>query len=327
LLVWKGKLGDLRTDRKGFVLSLGAFDGFHLGHQLIVRRVVRMARSMGLRSAVLTFEPHPDVFLGKRNGAFVLSTLRERLDLLADHGLDACFVLEFDEELSSTPATAFLEEVLRRLGVVALVLGGDAALGKGGVGGIGVVRSYLRSRGVLGLTVPEVTYRGVKLSSTLVRRFVGKGRLERVVELLGRPYFLDGEVVVGHRIGSSLGFPTANLSFPEEKLLPPVGVYAGAAKLGDALFPAAVNVGFSPTFDKGLKGPEVEAHLLGVEGDLYGRRIRLFFLRRLRDERRFSSPSELARQMEEDVRLARASFDREEGLLIRASGVSPRRTG
>lgn len=291
----------------GAVVSIGVFDGVHLGHQAILTHNVRQAAERDARPTVVTFRGHPKaVLLG--HAPRTLTTLEHRLELFRRAGISHTLVLAFDEYLRDTSAEEFARVILvEKLGAEHFVLGFDSKFGRGREGG----PEFLRELGFSVEVVPkvEVDQRGV--SSSAIREAVELGDLDGAARMLGRPVAVFGEVVHGRNLGAELGFPTANLDLHHE-LHPPTGVYVCHARLargrGDArsTYPAVANIGFRPTVG-GRPDPEplVEVHLLDFSGDLYGESLELEFVTRLRGERRFESQDALRAQIAEDVAQAR----------------------
>jgi riboflavin kinase/FMN adenylyltransferase len=266
-------------------VALGTFDGVHRGH----RRVIETALEAGPEPTVVTFDPHPRTAFGNR--VELLTTLERRLELLEELGVEAALVVEFTLELARLEPEQFAEEVLRPIGAEVVVAGADFRFGRGRKGDLELVRS-------LGFDVrPVPLVEGV--SSSRIRDLVRAGDVEVAAKLLGRPVEVEGTVVAGEARGGTLGFPTANLDVRPELLVPGNGIYAGAA----AGHRAAVSIGTNPHY--GGHERRVEAYLLDFSGDLYGQRLVVELWRRLRDEQAFETESDLIRQIEADVELAR----------------------
>jgi riboflavin kinase/FMN adenylyltransferase len=266
-------------------VALGTFDGVHLGH----RRVIEGARSTGLRSTVVTFDPHPRVVFG--NQVELLSSLERRLELLEELGVDDVLVIEFTLELARLAPGEFVEQVLRPIGTEVVVVGTDFRFGRGRQGNLETLAEHGFDVRPVEL-VPDV-------SSTRIRDVIRQGRVEEAAPLLGRPVEVEGVVVAGDARGGTLGFPTANLRVASNLLVPAFGIYAGAA--GEHR--AAISIGRNPHY--GGRERRVEAHLLDFDGDLYGRRLVVELWQRLRDEQAFESEEELIQQIASDVENAR----------------------
>jgi riboflavin kinase/FMN adenylyltransferase len=292
-------------------VAIGAFDGVHLGHQAIIGRAVELARQQGLVATVLTFDPIPAIVLRPELVLDVLTEADEKAELIERLGVDELVTLPFTRALSMVRADRFvrmLAEPPTRARVVAV--GGSFRFGHRGRGTAATLSAV---GGPLGfdVQVPETvtTDDGLPISSSRIRGLVKQGRVAEVTGLLGRPHCVAGIVVPGDGRGRGLGIPTANLGLPPRAALPARGVYAGRALIaGRGAYPAAVNVGYAPTFaaPEGPRPLRLEAFLLDYEdGDLYGERARVEFIERLRDERRFDSVEALLAQVDEDVRRAR----------------------
>ncbi|HXV56653.1 MAG TPA: riboflavin biosynthesis protein RibF [Gaiellaceae bacterium] len=268
-------------------VAIGTFDGVHRGHQAVLEAL----RATGLRSTVLTFDPHPRLVLGY--DVQLLTTLERRLELLAESSPDETLVVEFTPELSRTEAEDFVAGVLQPLGTRVVLAGEGFRFGAGRRGDPDLLRR-------LGIEVRDVPLReGV--SSSRIRELVREGDVRGAAALLGRPFELEGVVVAGDQRGGTLGFPTANLALGPHAVVPAHGIYAGEAR-GHR---AAASIGVNPHY--GGSERRVEAFLLDFEGDLYGRRLRLELWERLRDERAFASEEELVAQIAADVEAARAA--------------------
>jgi riboflavin kinase/FMN adenylyltransferase len=303
--------------RSGSVVSVGVFDGVHLGHAAILRANVGRARALGAAPTVVTFSEHPKrVLLGR--SPRTLTSLEHRLELFRRAGIEHTLALDFDEDLRRVPAEEFTDKVLvRGLGARAFVLGFDSKFGRDRRG----TPELLRALGHDVQVVEKVEIGGRAVSSTAIREAVELGDLASAERMLGRRVSVLGTVVQGDHLGSRLGFPTANLDLHHE-LHPPPGVYAGRARLldpghlappsEDAVHGAVANIGTRPTVEGGAAVRlRVEVHLFDFAGDLYGRDLELEFIARLRDERRFADLRELADQIGRDTDTARAVLARD----------------
>ena len=299
---------------RGAVVTIGNFDGVHVGQRALLGRIQERARAKQAGTLVITFEPHPLKVLRPERAPLRLTTREQKLALLGATGVDYVALLRFDKELSAVTAAEFVDDFLgRRMGVAEVHVGSSFSFGRGREGSLEMLIERGASAGFEAHGIPEVLHRGRPVSSTRIRTAVTAGEVGEAREMLGRPFSVIGYVEGGDARGRSLGWPTANLEV-ENDLYPENGVYVTEALLdGEGLLdpaspgrPSVANVGVRPTFDGGAR--RVEAHLLDLDRDLYGRRMELRFLRRLRGERRFSSPDELIGQIEEDVRLTREYF-------------------
>jgi riboflavin kinase / FMN adenylyltransferase len=282
------------------VLTIGSFDGVHIGHRAVLSRVVDCARAEGMQAAWITFEPHPRCVLDPANCPQQITTLEEKAALVGPLGFDHAIVLEFTRELASLSADDFMSRLLASVELRHLIVGYDFALGRGRAGTVAWLAEHGRDHGY-GVRIEQpVGLNEEEVHSSDVRRLITLGQVERASKLLGRPFSMSGLVEPGDRIGGKVvGFPTVNLGVPPGKLVPGLGIYAGYALTPMGEREAAISVGYRPTFGK--TELRVEAYLLDFDGDLYQRRIELRFVARLRDELRFSGPEELAEAIAKDV--------------------------
>ena len=289
---------------KGAWVTIGSFDGVHLGHRRLLSEFVAEAREAGAPAVVITFYPHPAEVLGKVREPFYLSTPEEKAALMADLGVDVVVTHPFNRDVARLSAEEFMERVRRHLGLRRLWVGYDFALGRNREGNIPTLRQIGERMGYTLVVFPPYEVDGEIVSSSRIRRALADGDVEKAARLLGRFYSVPGEVVRGDGRGRGLGFPTANLAVWEKRMVPASGVYAAFARVGDKVYPAVVNIGVRPTFEE-RAAPRVEAHLLGYSGNLYGEKLTLEFVKRLRAERKFPSAEALRAQIEHDVAQAR----------------------
>jgi riboflavin kinase/FMN adenylyltransferase len=291
------------------VLTLGVFDGLHLGHQLIIRTVVERARETGAVPTVITFDPHPRAVLHPESAPPLLQTLDQKVEGFSVLGIEQTIVIRFDEEFSQTRAGDFLRDVVRdRLHAKEVYLGRGFAFGHDREGNIELLRRVSQELGFFADEVPEVQFRNQRVSSSKVRRLLSEGRVNLARRLLGRPYGVEGLVERGAERGAGLGFPTANLH-PRNRVIPRNGVYVTGTLIDGEWRRSVTNVGVRPTFAADTE-PSVETFVLNWAGDLYGDVVRVRFLHRLRDEKKFGSIDELKAQIERDVKRAESYFQR-----------------
>jgi riboflavin kinase/FMN adenylyltransferase len=291
------------------VLTLGVFDGLHLGHQLIISRVVERARAIGAVPTVLTFDPHPRAVLHPESAPPLLQTFDQKVEAFSVLGVEQAIVVRFTPEFARVRAEEFLRDVVReRLQAREVYLGRGFAFGRGREGDIDLLRRVSGELGFFADEVPEVRLRGQRISSSRIRELLAEGRVNLARRMLGRPYGVEGRVVRGHERGRTIGFPTANLR-PANRVIPRGGVYVTATLIDGAWRRSVTNVGVRPTFEKEAE-PSVETFVMDWSGDLYGDVVRVRFLHRLRDERRFSGVEELKQQIDADVARARKYFER-----------------
>ena len=286
-------------DTRPLVLAIGFFDGLHRGHREIVKAVLRLRRP-GYRAAALTFRNHPATYLRPEQVPALLTTLEERVNLLASTGVDELYLVPFDDRIATIEARAFLEDVLvGKLGIRALVFGDDFRFGAHRGGDARLAEDVLRALGVAVNAVAPVLDEGEPVSSTRIRAALERGDFETVNRLLGEPYALRGRVVLGHGRGHALGFPTANLDVAAEKTLPRDGVYRATARVDGRAYQSLVSIGDNPTFGGGPK--TVEAWLLDYSRSMYGEELALRDFHFIREQRTFSNVEELVAQMHEDA--------------------------
>jgi len=294
---------------RGGVVTIGNFDGVHVGHQALVGGAVSRARELGTVAVALTFTPHPESVLRPERELKLLSTPAQRAQLLSLCGLDALVEIAFDKRFAATPADTFAREFLAaRLAPVEVWLGATFRFGAGRTGDVALLRGVGEACGFGVVGVEPVLVGGEVASSTRIRQALARGDVEGAAALLGRPFFIDGSVYRGERMGRKLGFPTINVR-AENELLPAHGVYVTAVHIPSfgRLFQSVTNVGVRPTVYENY-AVTVESHVLDFTADLYREPVRLFFLKRLRDERVFASSMELVAQIRRDVELARLFF-------------------
>ena len=291
------------------VLALGNFDGLHRGHVKIVERIQRGASERGGTSVVLTFDPHPPRVLRPDKAPPLLMTKAQKLEALGRAGVQGAAVVRFTRELSQWEPERFVRTVLVEwLRVAEVWVGADFLFGRERSGNFSLLRALGAQHGFRAEKIDPVRYKDFVVSSTRIRRLVGEGRVDEAGALLGHHYAIGGVVVAGARRGREIGFPTANLETDNE-LLPPNGVYATALIVDGRLHPSVTNIGSRPTFGD-PSGTTVEAHAIGQTLDLYGQSVRLAFVQRLRDERKFPDIEALQEQIAADVRRATRLFDR-----------------
>jgi riboflavin kinase/FMN adenylyltransferase len=285
------------------------FDGLHLGHQLVMKTVVDRARAVGAAPTVITFEPHPRAVLHPASAPPLLQTLDQKIEALSVLGIEQAIVIHFDRAFSEIRAEDFLREVIvARLHAKEVYLGRGFFFGHNREGNIELLRRVSRQLGFLADEVPEVRLRGTRIGSTWIRELLQEGRVNLARRMLGRPYGVEGPVVRGAARGASLGFPTANVQ-PRNRVIPRGGVYVTATLIDGQWRRSVTNIGVRPTFGDRTE-PAVETHVMNWSGDLYGGVVRVRFLHRLRDEKKFGSVEELISQITRDVGRAEAYFDR-----------------
>jgi riboflavin kinase / FMN adenylyltransferase len=289
------------------VLTLGVFDGLHRGHQLVMRTVVERARAVGAVPTVITFDPHPRAVLHPESSPPLLQTFDQKVEALGVLGIEQTIVVHFTKAFAEVRAADFLRDVVHeRLQAKEVYLGKGFAFGHGREGNIELLKRVSLELGFRAEEVPEVQLRGGRISSSRIRQLLLEGRVNLARRMLGRPYGVEGRVVRGAERGRTIGFPTANLR-PQNRVIPRQGVYVTATLIEGAWRRSVTNVGTRPTFEQGGE-PSVETFVIDWAGDLYGDVVRVRFLHRLRDERRFGSVEDLKRQIDYDLRRALRYF-------------------
>jgi len=282
-------------------LTIGVFDGVHRGHQEIVRQLTAGAHADGAPAVVLTFFPHPAVILGEKNDFKSLTTPEERAALLESLGVDVVITHPFDRALAAQTAEKFMRRVARTLGLRRLLVGYDFALGHGREGNVARLTELGKTLGYEVHTIAPVTNGKETISSTRIRHQIVAGEVTAAAAGLGRYYALTGTVIHGDGRGKKINIPTANLEIPAEKVIPANSVYACWAWVSGEKYLSVTNVGIRPTFTPEEFAPHVETHLLDFDRDLYGQEVKLEFVERLREERKFPSVEALVGQIHSDI--------------------------
>ncbi len=289
---------------KDTLLTIGVFDGVHLGHKHLLSQLKKEAQERGLLTGAVTFRQHPQALLQPQTKRPFLTSLEERAELLKNEGINIVVILSFNPELAQVSARHFISLLQKYLRMRGLVVGPDFALGRDREGDIPTLRKLGQEMGFTVTVVPPLVVSGGVPSSTAIRRALAEGDMEKVRLLAGRYFSLSARVIFGAGRGKGLGFPTANLGVSAEQALPADGVYASLVKVNDSSYPSVTNIGTCPTFNG--KERTVEVYLINYQNNLYGRQIKLDVIERLREERRFNTSEELSEQMARDVEQARA---------------------
>ncbi len=291
------------------VLTLGVFDGLHLGHQQIMQTVVSRAKAVNAVSTAITFDPHPRAVLYPESAPPLLQTLDQRLAAFELLGIEQAIVVPFNQKFASQDAEEFLREVIyERLQAGEVYLGKGFAFGKNRGGNIELLKKLSAELGFFADEVDEVCLRETRISSSKIRGLLAEGRVNLARRMLGRPYGVEGKITHGFERGRTIGFPTANLK-PVNRVIPKYGVYASATLIDDVWRRSITNVGVRPTFEDET-APSIETYIFDFDGDLYGDVLRVRFLHRIRDERKFAGIEELKAQIANDTRRALNYFSR-----------------
>lgn len=304
-----------RDSGTGHAVTIGTYDGVHIGHQAVIRSTQRIAERQGLKTAVVTFSPHPAAILRPETAPLLLTDIDQKLDLLEQCGVDTVVVVPFDEQRAGETAEEFVRNVLVDcVDAKAVVVGHDFHFGKGRLGNVGLLTELGKELGfeVEGLQLlprPDGTIESV--SSTAIRRALAGGDVGTAAQLLGRYHEVRGPVTEGDQRGGTIGFPTANIAVPRERALPADAVYAGwYIRPDESVWPCAINIGKRPTFYQDAEHSLLEAHLLGFEGNLYGEPAQVRFVELLRSEQRFDGIDALKEQLGRDIARATEVLER-----------------
>lgn len=289
-------------------IGLGNFDGLHIGHMVLVNTLIAESRLFGLKSMIYTFTKHPENILRKKLFTPLLTTEGKKIELLRETSLDYLFFEEFDESFSRIKPESFVKDILvDRFNIKIAIAGFDYRFGYRGQGNTNILQELGKLYNFKVIVIPPVKLENEIVSSTIIRDCVTKGHMDRVFRFLGRHYSITGEVKDGKRLGSKLGFPTANIHPEDYLILPRDGVYITKTLLDGNLFTSITNVGKNPTFVEGSR-INVETHILDFDRDIYNKKIEVFFITRIRGEIKFKGKDELIAQVNKDIAAAREFF-------------------
>ena len=289
-------------------VGLGNFDGLHVGHMALVNTLINESRLNGLDSMMYTFTKHPENILRRKLFTPLLTTVNKKVQLLAETALKYLYFDEFDENYSRMKPEHFVKDILlKRLGAKLIVAGFDYRFGYKGQGDVNLLKEMGKTMNFSVIVIPPIKIDNEIVSSTRIRENVARGDMERVFSLLGRHYSITGQVASGRKQGSKLGFPTANIHPEDYLILPHNGVYITRTLMDGQFYPGVTNVGFNPTFGD-LKRISIETHILNFDRDIYNMNIEVFFISKIRAERKFRSKDELAEQIQRDIGAAKDFF-------------------
>ncbi|MCP3676750.1 MAG: bifunctional riboflavin kinase/FAD synthetase [Deltaproteobacteria bacterium] len=291
------------TARKPTIITLGNFDGVHIGHQKILKRVVERGTALNLPSLVYTFEPHPLTVVAPHKSPSLISTRRDKARLIASYGISRLILARFTIEFAARHPIEFVEEVImRQLKATEVWVGHDYRFGKGKGGTVEHLKELGREFGFAVHMIPAQKKNGHIVSSSIIRRHIQGGKVKEAAQLLGRFHAVSGAVVKGDGRGATIGYPTANIA-SDGNLMPKNGVYAAYVTIGRTQYRGVANIGFAPTFKR--ERPYLEVHLLDFKRSIYGKELRIEFAERLRGERTFKGVAALTGQIEKDIERAR----------------------
>lgn len=301
-------LHNLKPGRDGCVATIGSFDGVHLGHQAILQQLIDKSAEYNLPSVVMIFEPQPQEFFSGEQAPARLMRLREKVEAFIEAGIDQVFCLQFNRSLRSLSADDFIDQVLvSGLNVRCLVVGDDFCFGHDRSGNYQLLTEAGKQHGFDVLDTHTLEYNGERISSTRIREALEQADFVLAERLLGQPFFIEGRVIYGQRLGTELGIPTANVQLHRYRA-PLSGVYVVEVLLNDARLPGVANVGVRPTVGDLIK-PVLEVHLLDFDEQIYGQRIQVEFKAKVRDEAKFSSLEQMVEEIHNDITVARSFFN------------------
>ena len=296
--------------RKRSVVTIGVFDGVHIGHRTIIKKVAARAKRLKAESVVVTFDPHPLKVLDVRHFVPSLISLKHRIKLIKALGIDRVLVMDFNKKIAAMPPEKFVaDSIIKKLDAREIFVGEDFRFGRGAQSDAFDLKAIGEKNGLKVNVIKHVKKKGFIISSTLIRRLVVSGSINEASNFLGRPYSILGTVVVGSKLARSLGYPTANIN-PHHEAIPPSGVYVVKVKFNGRLFKGVMNIGVRPTFyDHGRdKEPSIEVHIFDFHLRIYGKDLEILFVRKLREEKKFKTIDSLIAQIKKDEALARKAF-------------------
>ena len=283
---------------KATIATIGTFDGIHIGHQKILNSLVRFAEENGLKSVVITFDPHPRKVINKKNSIELINTIEEKKEKLKTLGIDYLIVQKFDEKFSETEANKFVEILKNNINIEKLIVGYDHRFGKNRNADISDLKKYGKELNFEVIEIDALEIEEVNISSTKIRLAIKDGNIRLANSYLGYNFFLSGEVVKGYSRGKKLGFPTANLKIDEDKITPKNGVYLVKSIIDNQDFYGMMNIGYNPTFNN--KSKKIETHFFNLNKNLYGKIIKIELLEYIREEKRFETIDELIQRLKLD---------------------------
>lgn len=289
------------------VCGLGNFDGVHLGHQKLIKELMKQSKIRGLESAILTFEPHPAKVLHPKKSDPLIMTLRQKERVIESLGVHNLIFAPFTEDFSRLNYKDFIYNILiKTCRVKTIVVGFNYTFGNRGEGNAVNLREICSNEGIDAIIIPPVTYDGKVVSSSLIRSLIMNGNVKKAAEFMNRPFSIEGAVVCGDARGRKLGFPTANISYSPDIVLPARGVYATLAIWRDCAFKSITNIGIKPTFNKNQT--TIEVHIFDFNEQIYGETLEIVFMEKIRDEIKFESPLKLIDQVKKDIEIAKKIF-------------------
>ncbi|MFW6124271.1 MAG: bifunctional riboflavin kinase/FAD synthetase [Acidobacteriota bacterium] len=290
--------------KKKTAVAIGNFDGIHVGHKKILEYLVKTAKKNNLTSVVLTFSPHPEAFF-KKGKFFLIQPLEEKLAMISSFHVDVAVVIPFDKTFSMLSPAQFIENILiNSLNSQFIVVGQNFKFGKNRKGDVSLLQKIAGKQHISLHLIPQVSLDGEIVSSSKIRHLLRQGEIEKANQFLDHPYKITGKVMKGFSRGRNLGFPTANLN-PDNDIIPS-GVFITKSLLGSKKFPSVTNIGHCPTFNKNKR--DVESYIMNLKTDLYGKKMGILLLKKIREEKKFDSPEELQKQIQKDISITKQYF-------------------
>jgi len=298
----------VKFDKKSTAVGLGNFDGLHVGHMALVNALIDEARLNGLKSVIYTFTVHPENIIRKKLITPLLTSVSKKVEILSRTALDYLFFDKFDETYSRMDPETFVRQILmEKLGAKIVVAGFNYRFGYMGQGDAELLKKFGEKMGFKVVIISPIKIDRQTVSSTLIREYISKGNMEKVHALLGRHFSITGEVLPGKRLGRKIGFPTANLQPERYLIMPRPGVYLTKTLFNGKIYNSLTNIGYNPTFG-GEKRISAETHIIDFDKDIYASNIEVFFLKKLRDEKKFKNAAELTEQIKRDIQQAKEYF-------------------
>jgi riboflavin kinase/FMN adenylyltransferase len=299
------RIEDIEKPEKSTVITVGVFDGVHVGHKFIFKELLEIGKKKKLLPLVITFYPHPDTVLGKGK-TLLIQTLSQKIEKIREEGIENVVAIRFDEDFSKISAGDFIDILIKDFKMKGILVGENFRFGKGMEGNIDFLREIAKKKGFEVFTVKIFEIDGKKISSSLIRNLLLEGRVEEVIPFLGRPYSIKGRVVRGFGIGKRLGIPTANIQSDNEIL--PMGVFVTKFHLKGKALPSVTNIGHAPTLKETEKS--VESHIINFQGEILGEEVEISLLTKIRDEMKFKDEKELRDRIIKDIEIAKDYFEK-----------------
>ncbi|MDZ5252608.1 bifunctional riboflavin kinase/FAD synthetase [Clostridium sp. LIBA-8841] len=294
-----------RVVQKSTYVALGSFDGIHKGHLALINKSIELSKNNDSLSMIYTFKNHPRTFINKEEAPKLISTLSEKIKILEDLKVDLSSFVEFDKKFMKLEPEEFIDNLIKNYNVKGIVVGFNYRFGHKNKGDVRLLKELCNLKGIELCVIEPFTYKSEVVSSTRIRKALSEGKLEDANNMLGRYFSLSGEVVSGKKIGRTIDFPTANLKTDEKRILPKIGVYYTNVGIDKKIYKGITSVGNNPTVNG--KNITVETHILNFDEDIYGKNIKLYFISKIRNEKRFNSLEELKEQLIKDKNFAEKS--------------------